>query len=923
MGRSSLKLSGLGSGPALRATYRYKVTLMRTVGQIVELTAHGLETIASNLDAIDPWVLRQAFPEVPEGGLEGASGRVSLLIGQDNLRLFPMEVRRAGGMALFKSQFGTGWMASGNAGRIEAPLSQVEEDEKGALVLVAQESKNFQTPEFLSAEAMGVDLPRRCPSCKNCKECQFRTSAVSYKEDQKFHVILEGLKFNEERRKWTASYPFFIPPSELKDNYQQVKAYTERMEKRLIKQGRVEEFNSQFRDTVERGVFRELSEEELREWKGPLNYIAMVEAFKNGPHATTLLRICMNSSLKQPPPVKKSLNDCLMKGPPVLVDLFTITLSFREHRYALAKDLSKFYQKVEADELTQHMRRVLWRDCDGAKEMRIYVTTTVNFGDRPAGCIAIAALRETAERYGADLPTAAWYLKYRTYVDDAVAGADTQEGLIKSSSDLETLAGRGGFQFKGTLMTGDAAADPSEPRKVLGLIWETQGDKLQVDVKLNTGGKVGGARIQEDIDLEGDLSQALLGTITKRILWRVAQGLYDPLGLLCAFTIRFKLVMRSLSDEEEGERVGWDDQVPAQVEANFREILGHLKDLKKVKFPRSMWPEPGRGQVKGKPMLLIFGDGSVEASCALAYLRWEMEDGSVVCRLLAEKTRVAPKCKISIPRMELMGSLIAVRLYQKIKDSLRLEVEGVRFFTDSSAVLGMINKDSGTFLEFVGTRVSEIRTKSMVDTEWFWIPGELNPADMGTRPTMTTGSMGESSPYQLRLPWMYQPVEAWPVRKDFTPHPVEECRKDVTQATCAVARVVGGKLTYPSRATSRAKLVRIFGYVIMAAAAFKKQVGRVALARAKVPGGKLVPEPPPPPPRCYLEAALDYLVEDAQRNMDAEGMASLEAEEIIREHGIGPPRRIKVVMARGESISGWRMMQRRYPSFHTITPCRD
>ncbi len=456
-------------------------------------------------------------------------------------------------------------MASGNAGGIGAPLSQDEECDEGALVLVTQESKNFQTPEFLSAEAMGVDLPRRCPSCKNCKECQFRTSAVSYKEDQEFHVILEGLKFNEDRCKWTASYPFFIPPSELKDNYQQVKTYTEKMEKRLIKQGRVEEFNSQFRDTVERGVFRELSERELREWKGPLNYIAMVEAFKNGPHATTPLRICMNSSLKQPPPVRKSLNNCLMKGHPALVDLFTITLSFREHRYALAKDLSKFYQKVEADELTQHMRRVLWRDCDGSKEMRIYVTTTVNFGDRPAGCIAIAALRETAERYGADLPTAAWYLKYRTYVDDAVAGADTQEGMIKLSSDLETLAGRGGFQFKGTLMTGDAAADPSEPRKVLGLIWETQEDKLQVDVKLNTGGKVGGARVQEDIDLEGDLSQALPGTLTKRILWRVAQGLYDPLGLLCAFTIRFKIVMRRLSDEEEGERVGWDDQVPAHV----------------------------------------------------------------------------------------------------------------------------------------------------------------------------------------------------------------------------------------------------------------------------------------------------------------------------------------------------------------------
>jgi hypothetical protein len=41
----------------MKATYHYKVTLTRMDGQRVDLIAHGLETIASNLDAFDPRVL--------------------------------------------------------------------------------------------------------------------------------------------------------------------------------------------------------------------------------------------------------------------------------------------------------------------------------------------------------------------------------------------------------------------------------------------------------------------------------------------------------------------------------------------------------------------------------------------------------------------------------------------------------------------------------------------------------------------------------------------------------------------------------------------------------------------------------------------------------------------------------------------------
>ncbi len=87
--------------------------------------------------------------------------------------------------------------------------------------------------------------------------------------------------------------------------------------------------------------------------------ITMVEADKMGPYATTLLRICMNSSVRQPLPAGVSFNDCLLKSPMAFADLFTVLLGMREHRVAFNKEISKFYQNIQADETAQHMKRIL------------------------------------------------------------------------------------------------------------------------------------------------------------------------------------------------------------------------------------------------------------------------------------------------------------------------------------------------------------------------------------------------------------------------------------------------------------------------------------------------------------------------------------------------------------------------------------
>jgi hypothetical protein len=85
-----------------------------------------------------------------------------------------------------------------------------------------------------------------------------------------------------------ASYPFIEEPKVLTDNKRQAISCMQSLEKRLKNQKTLQEFNDvPFQDTVKRGVFKEISHEEMEAWSSPVNYISMVETFKQGPQALT------------------------------------------------------------------------------------------------------------------------------------------------------------------------------------------------------------------------------------------------------------------------------------------------------------------------------------------------------------------------------------------------------------------------------------------------------------------------------------------------------------------------------------------------------------------------------------------------------------------------------------------------------------
>ena len=54
--------------------------------------------------------------------------------------------------------------------------------------------------------------------------------------------------------------------------------------------------------------------------------------------------------------------------------------------------------------------------------------------------------------------------------------------------------------------------------------------------------------------------------ITKRIVWRVAQGQFDPIGLLSPYLVQLKMLMRDVCNEEgEVKATSWDAEVPPML----------------------------------------------------------------------------------------------------------------------------------------------------------------------------------------------------------------------------------------------------------------------------------------------------------------------------------------------------------------------
>lgn len=160
--------------------------------------------------------------------------------------------------------------------------------------------------------------------------------------------------------------------------------------------------------------------------------------------------------------------------------------------------------------------------------------------------------------------------------------------------------------------------------------------------------------------------------------------IFDPLGFVSPFTLLGKIYLR----ETWFQKLSWDDQLPTELRGKWVRFFCSLLDLEYLSLDRCLRPPNSLGQ----PWLLIFSDGSDLAYGFAAYIRWQLDNGDVWCRLVIAKCRIAPVNKLSTTQMELNAAVLSKRGRKVIEKEMRFNFERVLHIVDSETVLNMLSK---------------------------------------------------------------------------------------------------------------------------------------------------------------------------------------------------------------------------------------
>ncbi|KAI5732054.1 hypothetical protein M8J77_020456 [Diaphorina citri] len=427
---------------------------------------------------------------------------------------------------------------------------------------------------------------------------------------------------------------------------------------------------------------------------------------------TTKLRVVYDASAK--PKGHHSLNDYLYKGPRMLDDLVKFLILFREKRIGIVADIEKAFLQVGLQSEDRDVTRFVWlRDINGVVEPDNIIH--LRFKRVPFGIVSSPfLLTATIKHHLSQINTVeAITIANSLYVDNLILSVDSlEEGrsifeTASSSFNELSMNIREWNSSCNELMT--SIPDNKQCQKsvlsVLGLEWNVKNDTLGIATNIDLFDKP---------------------VKTKRDILRIVASIFDPCGFISPFTLPSRILLQNLWQD----RCKWDAPLPQNRLEEWERSVVIMKRVKSVKIHR-FFLQPSTNQVNIQ--LHCFTDASKDAYAAVVYFRMSSEEGSCSVSFVMSRTRLTPlrqRDKVTIPKLELLGVFIGVKLTSYIKETLQLKNIQTFLWTDSQIVIGWIRSDR-LLPPFVARRIAEIKRASHIQVRY--VPTNLNPADVATR----------------------------------------------------------------------------------------------------------------------------------------------------------------------------------------------
>jgi len=140
-------------------------------------------------------------------------------------------------------------------------------------------------------------------------------------------------------------------------------------------------------------------------------------------------------------------NDALEMGPNLLPELFATFLRLRLNLVAITGYIHQAFLQLQLDEKDRDLTRFFWfrvtRDEEGnyntTEEVICYRFTRLPFGLTCSPFLLSTSVWELATTHKATFPTAATLVDRSTFMDDFVAGAEDDNGVIAINYQLTAL----------------------------------------------------------------------------------------------------------------------------------------------------------------------------------------------------------------------------------------------------------------------------------------------------------------------------------------------------------------------------------------------------------------------------------------------------------------------------------------------------